>query len=80
MLKALIFCQISMLFAQDTKQPFLPYLTTDLLGSFTYIPGTVIHFGYGSLYQKNKWQDNQYVQSDYYLVTKRGLSLQDSDL
>ncbi len=48
-------------------------LTTDLLGSFTYIPGTVIHFGYGSLYQKNKWQDNQYVQSDHYLETKRGL-------
>jgi hypothetical protein len=30
--------------------------------------------------KKNKWQDNQYVQSEYYLVTKRGLSLQDSDL
>jgi len=48
-------------------------LTTDLLGSFTYIPGTVMHFGYGSLYQKNKWQDNQYVQSDHYIETKRGL-------
>ena len=25
---------------------------TDFLASFTYIPGTVIHFGYGSIYEK----------------------------
>ncbi len=28
---------------------------TDLLGSFTLIPGTVIHVGYGSLHQKQYW-------------------------
>ncbi len=27
-------------------------LLTDFLASFTYIPGTVLHFGYGSLYEK----------------------------
>jgi hypothetical protein len=27
-------------------------LLTDLLGSFTYIPGTVVHVGYGSLYER----------------------------
>jgi hypothetical protein len=28
---------------------------TDILGSFTLIPGTVIHLGYGSLHEKNYW-------------------------
>ncbi len=27
-------------------------LLTDFLASFTYIPGTVLHFGYGSVYEK----------------------------
>jgi hypothetical protein len=27
-------------------------LLTDFLASFTYIPGTVLHFGYGSIYEK----------------------------
>jgi hypothetical protein len=36
-------------------------LLTDFLASFTLIPGTVVHLGYGSLYLKNQWQDNQWV-------------------
>jgi len=28
-------------------------LLTDFLASFTYIPGTVLHFGYGSIYEKD---------------------------
>lgn len=36
-------------------------LLTDFLASFTFIPGTVVHLGYGSLYLKNQWQDNQWV-------------------
>ncbi|MGH7491823.1 MAG: DUF5916 domain-containing protein [bacterium] len=47
-------------------------LATDLLASFTYIPGTVLYFGYGSLYEKIKWQGNAYVTSDSFLETKRG--------
>ncbi len=31
---------------------FRKRLLTDFLASFTYIPGTVLHFGYGSLYEK----------------------------
>jgi hypothetical protein len=31
---------------------------TDLLASFTLIPGTVVHFGYGSLYDHRDWQPN----------------------
>jgi len=32
---------------------FRKRLLTDFLASFTYIPGTVLHFGYGSIYEKN---------------------------
>lgn len=49
---------------------------TDLLGSFTLIPGTVIHFGYGSLHQKQHWNsiDNEWeangVMGKYYQQTR----------
>lgn len=46
-------------------------LMTDLLASFTYVPGTVIHVGYGSLYEKVAWQDGQVEPSDRFLETKR---------
>ncbi|MFB0564553.1 MAG: DUF5916 domain-containing protein [Candidatus Aminicenantaceae bacterium] len=51
---------------------FRKQLITDFLASFTYIPGTVIHIGYGSLYQKIKWIDNEYRDADRFLETKRG--------
>lgn len=44
---------------------------TDLLASFTYIPGTVIHVGYGSLYEKLESTGSEYVSSDRFLETKR---------
>lgn len=47
-------------------------LTTDLLASFTYIPGTVVHIGYGSLYEKLEWRDGSYEPADRFLETKRG--------
>ena len=47
-------------------------LMTDLLASFTYIPGTVIHVGYGTLYEKIRWEDGEYREADRYLETKRG--------
>ena len=46
---------------------------TDLLASFTYIPGTVIHLGYGSLYEKIRWEEGRYDPSDRFLETQRGL-------
>ena len=55
-------------------------LLTDLLASFTYIPGTVFHIGYGSLYSKVKWQYNNYVDSNRFLEIKRGLFLKASYL
>jgi hypothetical protein len=48
-------------------------ITTDFLGSFTYIPGTVFHIGYGSLFEKKEWTGTDYAESENYLEMKRGL-------
>jgi len=48
---------------------------TDMLASFTLIPGTVIHLGYGSLHQKLYWDettstwDSEMEPAKYYQVT-----------
>jgi len=51
-------------------------LLTDFLASFTYIPGTVIHFGYGSIYERVRWDESlqqpQYIPHDAFLETQRG--------
>jgi len=52
---------------------FRERLLTDLLASFTYIPGTVIHLGYGSLYNKTRWDGGDYVPSEDFLETQRRL-------
>ncbi|UCE40598.1 MAG: carbohydrate binding family 9 domain-containing protein [Candidatus Aminicenantes bacterium] len=36
-------------------------LLTDILASFTFIPGTVIHLGYGGFYEKQDWQSEHWV-------------------
>ncbi len=52
------------------KRQFL----TDLLVSFTYVPGTVIHLGYGSLYLRTAWNEheNRYVDNENFLQSQRG--------
>jgi hypothetical protein len=47
-------------------------LTTDFLVSFTYIPGTVVHLGYGSLYQKQWWNGHEYQPGTDYMEKNRG--------
>lgn len=47
-------------------------LTADLLASFTYIPGTVFHIGYGSAMEKLEWTGQDYIGSDRFMETKRG--------
>lgn len=49
-------------------------LLTDFLASFTYIPGTVIHLGYGSIYEKQEWDDanQRYTESDRFMEFNRG--------
>ncbi|MDH5715643.1 MAG: hypothetical protein OEZ30_08780, partial [Candidatus Aminicenantes bacterium] len=46
-------------------------LLTDLLGSFTFIPGTVIHLGYGSIYEKRDWQQNKWVYGSGNMLNMR---------
>jgi Carbohydrate family 9 binding domain-like/Domain of unknown function (DUF5916) len=45
---------------------------TDFLVSFTYIPGTVIHLGYGSMYEKTEWDGMDYVSSNNFIEMQRG--------
>ncbi len=51
---------------------FRERLTVDTLASFTYIPGTVVHVGYGSAYERLAWDGADYVGSDRFLETQRG--------
>ena len=44
---------------------------TDLLASFTYIPGTVMHVGHGSLYERTRWDGSGYVPGDRLREVKR---------
>lgn len=44
----------------------------NFLVSFTYIPGTVVHLGWGSVYEKVRWDGNDYVPNDEYLNTAQG--------
>ena len=48
-------------------------LTDDFLLSFTYIPGTVMYLGYGSLFEQTAWNQTAYVASTSYLETYRGI-------
>ena len=48
-------------------------INADFLFSFTYIPGTVVYLGYGSVHEKLTWQDREYVPSENYLLTKKSL-------
>jgi hypothetical protein len=48
-------------------------MLTDLLASFTYIPGTVLQLGYGSLYERTAWLDGAYRDAPRFLEMKRGL-------
>jgi len=55
-------------------------INADFLASFTYIPGTVIYVGYGSLYEKVKWQEKNYIPADRYLQTRRSFFIKASYL
>jgi hypothetical protein len=49
-------------------------LLTDLLGSYELVPGTVLHAGYGSLYEKPVGEPDRLVPgADRYRVVSRGL-------
>jgi hypothetical protein len=52
---------------------FRKTLLTDFLISFLYIPGTVIHLGYGSFFEKIQWEEGRYNPSERFLETQRGI-------
>jgi len=47
-------------------------VNADFLASFTSIPGTVIYFGYGSVYEKMRWRerDLQFESADSYFLQR----------
>jgi hypothetical protein len=55
-------------------------LMTDFLASFTYIPGTVFHIGYGSFYERKEWDGSDYIESSNMMEMKRGFFLKISYL
>tara|TARA_R110001592_G_scaffold189452_3_gene434967 strand:+ start:4100 stop:6250 length:2151 start_codon:yes stop_codon:yes gene_type:complete len=44
----------------------------NFLASFTYIPGTVVHLGYGSIHEQTRWDGVNYRPDDQYLRTNSG--------
>jgi len=52
---------------------FRRQLLTDFLASFTYIPGTVVHAGYGALYEKTRWDGERTVPGSSLVEARRGL-------
>ena len=51
-------------------------LLTDLLASYEFVPGTVFHAGYGSLYEKQTAQPGTLVPNNFggnYMTVSRGL-------
>lgn len=44
----------------------------NFLASFTYIPGTVVHLGYGTVLERTEWDGQSYIPSDNYLQTFSG--------
>jgi hypothetical protein len=52
---------------------FRRQLTTDFLVSFTYIPGTVLHAGFGSLYEKPLRDGFEYAGDRSFTEIRRGL-------
>ena len=67
-----LFFRVIVQYNTSTKQ-----MAPDFLASFTYIPGTVVHLGYGSLYKQTQWDPNvgtgEYVDSNDFLAMNRGI-------
>ncbi len=57
-------------------------LLTDFLLSFTYVPGTVFHAGYGSIYEKSEWNpaEQNYTYNRRFTEVRRGVFLKMSYL
>ncbi|UCH11564.1 MAG: hypothetical protein JSU61_06655, partial [Fidelibacterota bacterium] len=52
--------------AQVQYDSYRKVVLTDLLASFTLIPGTVMHLGYGSIHEHLAWEDDQWLSEAEY--------------
>ncbi|MEE9162716.1 MAG: hypothetical protein V3U35_07060, partial [Candidatus Neomarinimicrobiota bacterium] len=52
---------------------FREHLTAEFLASFTYVPGTVLHLGYGSRFDQTRYDGSEYVPAEQLLEATRGL-------
>ena len=52
--------------AQVQYDSYREVVLTDLLASFTLIPGTVMHLGYGSLHEQLEWKDKQWLNDSVF--------------
>ena len=59
---------------------FRKEITTDFLASFTYIPGTAIYLGYGSIFDEVHFDGLEYVPANSFLEMQRGLFMKMSYL
>ena len=56
-------------------------MLTDFLGSYDLRPGTVVYIGYGSLYQKRAYRNQEWIDGEGdFLTTQQGLFLKASYL
>jgi hypothetical protein len=55
-------------------------ILTDFLGSYEFVPGTVVHAGYGGLYEKGFAPAAPDHSSSRYVMINRGLFLKASYL
>jgi hypothetical protein len=55
-------------------------VATEFLASFTYIPGTAVFLGYGSVFNKVRWDGSSYAPGDSFLEMRRGLFMKMSYL
>jgi len=55
-------------------------LTTDFLVSFNYIPGTAVYLGYGSVFERIRWDGAGFVPGEQFVEQRRGLFLKMSYL
>lgn len=51
---------------------FRRQLLTDFLASFTYVPGTVVYLGYGSVYEKREWVYDHFEDGRQFHEMRRG--------
>ncbi|HEX2866276.1 MAG TPA: DUF5916 domain-containing protein [Ignavibacteriales bacterium] len=48
-------------------------LNSDILLSFTYIPGTVVYLGFGSVHERQSWDGGRFVPSEKFITMQNNL-------